>query len=128
MRLFLSEFLLMATSDRINLQSQSIKRALNGILHFTHPILPPTSVSQCLILLVLVHATTGHPNAQGCNLRVIVESSLFLSPHAHSISKLHLFTSCHLLGPVWSRWPLLLPRLLQQPPPLFLFTPPGHFL
>lgn len=113
MRLFVSEFLLMVTSDRINLQNQSIKRALNGILDFSHPILPPKSVSHCLILFVSTHDISGHPNVQGCNLEVTVGSS-FSWVATHTLSASHI-SSLHFLGPVWSLWPLLLPRLLQQP-------------
>lgn len=99
MRLFMGEFLLIATSVT-TIQCQSLKRALHGILGFNHPILPSKSVSQCLVLFTSVHAITGHPNAQGWTLGVIVDSCLFLHPHTHSISKPYLCTALHLLCPI----------------------------
>ena len=127
MRLFVSEFLLMATSDRINLQNQSIKRALNEILDFSHLILPPKSVFHCLILFVSEHATPHYPNAQGCNLEVTVESSLSCvatpTPSASHISSLFPFP-----------WPCLvlmatsLTKTSATNLPLWLLTLPVHFL
>lgn len=105
MRLFVSEFLLMATSDRINLQNQSIKRALNGILDFSHPILPPKSVSHCLILFISMHATPGHGSRLQSGSHCWVFPFLALPHPLHQqATSLHSF---HFLGPVWSCWPLL---------------------
>lgn len=60
----------------------------------------PHSASQSLVLFMSVPATTGHPNAQDWNLGVTVDSSLFLHPHIHPISKPHLVISFHLLCPI----------------------------
>lgn len=65
-----------------------------------------------------VHATAGHPKAQGWNLGVIVDSSLFLHLHIHSISKPHLFTSLHLLCSVF----ILAAHFFYQAPPLSLLA------
>lgn len=99
MRLFVGEFLLIATSDA-TIQHQSTKRALNGTLGLNHPIRPRQSDFQSLVLFMSVQATTGHPNAQGWNLGVIADSSFFLHPHPHSINKLYVFTSLYLLCPI----------------------------
>ena len=86
MRLFVGEFLLITTSDA-TIQHQSIKTVFSGTLGLNHPILPttprPQSDSLSLVLFMSVHATTGHPNAQGWNLGVNVDSSLSLHPHTH---------------------------------------------
>lgn len=127
MRLFVNEFLLMVTSDRINLQNQSIRRALNGILDFSHPILPPKSVSHCLILFVSMHAISGHPNVQGCNLEVTVGSSFsWVARHTSSASHISSFFPFS-----WPRLVLMATSLTKTSattPPLWLLTPPVHSL
>lgn len=127
MRLFVSEFLLMVTSDRINLQNQSIKRALNGILDFSHPILPPKSVSHCLILFVSMHDISGHPNVQGCNLEVTVGSS-FSWVATHTLSASHISS---LFPFPWPRLVLMATSFTKTSattPPLWLLNPPVYSL
>lgn len=118
MRLFAGEFLLIATSDA-TIQSQSINRALNGILGFNHlPPLPPL----CFPVSGLIHvrpATTGHPNGTWESL-LILPFSYIPTP---TLSASHILTFLSIFYvPSWFQLPISVTKTPAIAPPCLLLA------